>query len=314
MSHNGVTKEGSKSVAKQVIAAFKEKDFSGIAKQIAYDILFSLAPLLIFVTAAAGAITQVVNSEMQNPAAPVLNWMRDTLPADAAAFLQEPIASALETDPGFLLSFGAIFALWGAKNAISSIIKGLNTAYDIGKDERSFVRRTLLAIGLTVGLGLLVGLAGAIFVLGTDVGEDIAGAIGLGGAWNTVSSWLRWPLIAVVIVAAVALIHSVGPNVDADFKWFVPGAAFSVVTMGIATVAIGIYLGVSGGFNETYGAFGSVLAFIFWLWIMSLLIVLGGVVNMAIQREVPPARANVEEENDDSNANDDVLAQGGSRA
>ncbi len=142
-------------------------------------------------------------------------------------------------------------------------------------------------------LPLLIGVAGVIFVLGTSVGEDIAGAIGLGGAWNTVSTWLRWPLIAVVIVVAVALIHSVGPNVDADFKWFLPGATFSVVTMVLATVAIGIYFSFSGGYNQAYGAFGSVLAFIFWLWVMSLLLVLGGVVNMAIQRELPKPRRNV---------------------
>lgn len=311
MSRNATTtKAETKSVAKQVFEALKEKDFSGVAKQIAYDILFSLAPLLIFVTAAAGAVTQVVNSDLQNPAAPVLDWMQRTLPSDAASFLQEPIANALSTDPGFLLSFGAIFALWGAKNAISSIIKGLNMAYDIEKDERSFIRRTLIAIGLTVGLALLVGVAGVIFVLGTGIGEDIASGIGLGGAWNTVSTWLRWPLIAVVIVVGVALVHSVGPNVDADFKWFMPGATFSVVTMGIATVLIGIYFSFSGGYSEAYGAFGSVLAFVFWLWVMSLLIVLGGVVNMGIQREVPPARGNVEEEDDESNANDDVLAKG----
>lgn len=307
-------KEDAKSVASQVMDALKEKDFSGIAKQIAYDILFSLAPLLIFITALAGAVTQVVNSDLQNPAEPVLSWMQRTLPSDAANFLEEPIANALSTSPGFLLSFGAIFALWGAKNAMSSIIKGLNTAYDVSDDERSFVRKTLLAIGLTIGLALLIGLAGVIFVLGTSAGEDIAGAIGLGGAWNTVSTWLRWPLIAVVIIVAVALIHSVGPNVDADFKWFLPGATFSVITMGLATVAIGIYFGFSGGYNQAYGAFGSVLAFIFWLWVMSLLLVLGGVVNMAIQREIPPARQNVKEEDEPSNANEDVLAKGQSRS
>ena len=314
MSDSSSRKVEAKSVASQVIKAVKEKDFSGIAKQIAYDILFSIAPLLIFVTASAGAVTRIVNDEMRNPAAPVLDWMRETLPADAANFLEEPIANALETDAGFLLSLGALFALWGAKNAISSIIKGLNTAYDIEKDERSFVRRTLVAIGLTVGLALLVGAAGIIFVLGTSAGEDIAGAIGLDGAWNAVSTWLRWPMIAVVIIVGVALVHSIGPNVDANFRWFLPGAAFSVITMGIATLAIGLYFGFSGGYNEAYGAFGSVLAFVFWLWVMSLLIVLGGVVNMAIQREIPPARSDVREKDDESNANDDVLAQGPTHA
>jgi membrane protein len=303
-----VTNGEAQSVGKQVLHAVKEKDLSGLAQQIAYNILFALAPLLIFITAAAGAVTQVVNSELQNPAAPVLGWMQRTLPSDAAQFLQEPIASALSTDPGFLLSFGAIFALWGAKNAMSAIIKGLNKAYDVEKDSRSFIVQNLTAIGITIGLALLLGVAGILYVLGTDVGTDIADAIGLGDIWTSVSTWLRWPVIAVVVILGVALIHYYGPNIDADLKWFVPGAAFTVIGMLIATIGIGIYFNFSGGYNEAYGAFGSVLAFIFWLYVMGLLILLGGVINMAIQKEVPPARRNVREEEDEGNDNEDLLS------
>lgn len=299
-----------KSIGKQIMAAMKEKDLSGLAQQIAYNILFSLAPLLIFVTAAAGAVTQVVNDDLENPAAPVLQWMTDTLPSDAADFLAEPMASALSTDPGFLLSFGAIFALWGAKNAMSAIIKGLNNAYDVEKDSRSFIVKNGVAIGLTVGMALMIGLAGLVFVLGTGLGEDIANGIGLGTVWTTVSEWLRWPLIALVVIGAVTLIHYYGPNIDAPIKWFIPGAAFTVVSMVIATALIGVYLSISGGYSEAYGAFGSVLAFIFWLYVMGLLILLGGVINMAVQKEVPSARGDVEKEEDhEKNANEDLLAQ-----
>lgn len=298
------------SVGKQILRALKEKDISGLAQQIAYNILFSLAPLLIFITAAAGAITRVVNSDMENPAAPVLQWMQQNLPSDAAEFLREPVENALQTDAGFIMSFGAIFALWGAKNAMSAIIKGLNVAYDVEEDSRGAVKKNLVAIGLTIGLALLIGLGGAIFVLGTDLGADIADGIGLGGAWATVSEWLRWPLIVLVVVLAVALIHSYGPNIDADLKWFFPGAAFTVIGIAIATIAISIYFSVSGGYNETYGAFGSVLAFIFWLYIVGLIILLGGVVNMAVQKEVPPARRNVKEEDEPANDNEDLLSPG----
>ncbi len=301
------------SVGKQILRALKEKDLSGLAQQIAYNILFALAPLLIFITAAAGAVTRAVNSDMQNPAEPVLRWMQDNLPADAANFLQEPVTNALQTDAGFIMSFGGLLALWGAKNAMSAIIKGLNIAYDVEEDSRGFVKQNLVAIGLTVGLALLVGLGGIIFVLGTGLGEDIANGIGLGSVWASASEWLRWPLIVVVLVVAVALIHSYGPNIDADLKWFFPGAAFTVVGVAIATVAVGIYFSFSGGFNETYGAFGSVLAFIFWLYIVGLIILLGGVVNMAVQKEVPPARQSVQEENEPKNDNEDLLAMEGTK-
>lgn len=301
------------SVGKQILRALKEKDLSGLAQQIAYNILFALAPLLIFITAAAGAVTRAVNSDMQNPAEPVLRWMQDNLPADAANFLQEPVTNALQTDAGFIMSFGGLLALWGAKNAMSAIIKGLNIAYDVEEDSRGFVKQNLVAIGLTIGLALLIGLGGIIFVLGTGLGEDIANGIGLGSVWASASEWLRWPLIVVVLVVAVALIHSYGPNIDADLKWFFPGAAFTVVGVAIATVAVGIYFSFSGGFNETYGAFGSVLAFIFWLYIVGLIILLGGVVNMAVQKEVPPARQSVQEENEPKNDNEDLLAMEGTK-
>jgi membrane protein len=296
-------------IGKQILRALKEKDLSGLAQQIAYNILFALAPLLIFLTAAAGAITQAINSDLENPAEPVLQWMQETLPADVAAFLEEPIANALSTDPGFLLSFGAIFALWGAKNAMSAVIKGLNNAYDVEEDSRGFVKQNLVAIGLTVGVGLMIGAAGASYVLGTGLGDDLAGALGLGSVWATVSEWLRWPVIALVVIFGVALIHYYGPNVDASLKWFLPGATFTVIGMWIATTLVGLYFNFSGGYSGAYGVFGSVLAFIFWLYVMGLIILLGGVVNMAIQKEVPQARHNVEQEDDLKNDNEDLLAQ-----
>lgn len=301
------TRENSKSVGKQVLAGIKEKDLTGLAKEIAYDILFATAPLLIFLTALTGAVTQVVNSEQSNPAEPVLNWMTGKLPSESAQFLKEPVANALETDPGFLLSFGALFALWGAKNAMSGVIKGLNTAYNIEADERSFVRQTLVSVALTIALGLMLGLAGLMFVLGTNVGQDIADAIGLGTAFATVSTWLRWPVILLVVILAVALIHRYGPNLDADLKWYMPGAAFTVIAMVIATFLLGIYFAISGGYSSTYGTFGAVLVFIFWLYVMSLLVLVGGVINMAVQKEVPPAHRNVEELKSEDNRNEDVL-------
>lgn len=301
------TSTQTKSVFRQVVAGVKEKDLTGLAKEIAYDVLFATAPLLIFITALTGAVTQVVNNDRPNPAEPVLNWMMDKLPSEAAQFLKEPVANALQTSPGFLLSFGAIFALWGAKSAMSGVIKGLNTAYNIEDDERSFVRQTLVSVGLTVALGLMLGLAGVIFILGTNAGQSIADAIGLGSAFTTVSTWLRWPVIALVVILAVALVHRFGPNLDADLKWYLPGAAFTVVTTAIATLLLGVYFNISGGYTAAYGTFGAVLAFIFWLYVTSLLMLVGGVINMAVQKEVPPAHHNVRDEDSEENRNEDVL-------
>jgi membrane protein len=176
---------------------------------------------------------------------------------------------------------------------VSALIKGLNAAYDVEEDSRSWITQTLVAVGITVGFGLLLGVSSLFFILGTGIGEDIAGAIGLGGAWATVSTWLRWPIIAAVVVLGVALLHRYGPDIDAPLKWYLPGAAFTVVAMLIVTLLLGVFFAVSGGYSEAYGTFGAVLAFIFWLYVMGLLILVGGVINRAVQSEVPAAQRDV---------------------
>ncbi|MEJ7839669.1 MAG: YihY/virulence factor BrkB family protein [Thermomicrobiales bacterium] len=281
-----VSKSQIMDVGKTTWGIVRKRDLMGMAQQIAYNVLFAIGPLLIFVTALAGAITQQVNKDADNPVRPITNWMNENLPADSADFLQTPVENALTTSPGFLLSIGALLALWGGRNAISVLMKGLNLAMGID-EHRSWVRQQLTALGLTIAAGIGLALVSLLFVLGSGVGEDIAKSIGLGTAWTTVSTWLRWPVIVIVVVVAVAMLNRFAPDHEALVRWYLPGAVTTVVLWGLSLIGLRIYFQISAGFAEAYGVFGSVLAFIFFLYVMSLGILVGGVVNGAIQREVP---------------------------
>lgn len=287
------TKQDWKQVAKHIYRDVRQKDLTGHAQQIAYNMLFSIGPLLIFITAFCGFVVQRVNAGASNPVQPVLDWLRDNLPSSAAEFLDEPVRQALNTSPGFLISFGGIFALWGAKGAISAIMNGLNTAYGI-KESRSWPVRTGTAIGLTIGLALALIISSGVFFLGTDLGQTVADAIGVGSAFATASMWLRWPLVACLVVAIIVLLHRYAPDFSAPLRWYLPGAAFTLVLTVAATLGIRVYFAVSSGF-EAYGVFGAVLAFIFFLYIISLVILIGGVVNAAIQQELPRAQRDIEQ-------------------
>lgn len=267
---------------RQVIAIVSQEQISGFAQMVAYNILFATAPLLLVMTAGAASITRAVNSEMENPAEPILEWMQGALPADAASFLQQPIERAINADTSWVFSVGALFALWGARGAVAAIIRGLNVAYGIGKDPRSFVRHSARAIGLTLLLIGLVVFGGLVFTLGTDFGDWIARTAGLGDLWNTASVLARWPIAVTISVIAVMIIHRFGPAVQDPFTWYLPGAIFSVLGMYLVTLVLGVWLRQSGGFAEAYGVFGSVLAFVLWLYLMSFVLLLGGVINAVV--------------------------------
>ena len=293
MSTNAGSNMSPIAFARQFVRDVRSRRLTGMSQQIAYNILFALGPLLMFVTAFCGFVTQRLNAGSANPVEPVTDWLAANLPREAAQFLQEPVARALSTSPGFLLSFGGLLALVGARGAMGAIMEGLNEAYGV-RETRSWVIRTGTAIALTVALAMALVVSGALLFLSTGVGQDIADRIGLGTAWSTVSTWLRWPLTAVLVVWVIVLVHRYAPNFRAPLRWYLPGAAVTVILMVLAALGLRVYFAVAGSYSEAYGVFGAVLAFVFFLYVAGIVMLVGGVFNSTLRGGPPGAAATLD--------------------
>jgi membrane protein len=280
--------------AKEAFKQFREDDLQGRAAEVAYNLLFSVVPLLIFLTALSGFIARAAGTDdaMQK----ITTWLFDHMGTDQAQAVRDPIERVVQSSSSGLLSFGAILALWGGKNAVAAIMKALNVAYDV-EESRSWPKRTGLAIGLTIALGLAVTLASAIFLAGSGIAEDVTRDIGLGETWLTVWSVLRWPVIAAILVIAVSALYWAAPNTDTSFKSLTAGSILTVVVWGIATLGLGFYFANFAGYaGGAYGALGGVLAFIFWLDLMVLILLLGAELNsvLASAADVPAPKEGAE--------------------
>ncbi len=266
---------------KTALRIYRDHDVTGLAQQIAYNILFAVAPLLIFLTAFSGLVVQQVNDDIANPALPILDWLDENLPSDAAEFMKGPVESAVNTSPQFLLSIGGLLTLWSAKNAMAAIMKGLNAMYGL-EDKRSFVKKNVVALLLTIGLAAAILVAGTLQLLGTQAGEDIAGWVGLDAAWDTTVRVAQWPVTAALVTVVIVLIHRFAPHFDGPLRWYLPGAAFTTIGLAVATIGLQIYFASFGGFSAAYGVFGAVLAFIFWLYLAAVVILAGGIFNATL--------------------------------
>lgn len=269
------------STAKRTFREFREDDLQGLAAQVAYNFLFAVVPLLIFLTALSGFVSRAVG--VNDAMSSITDWLFKNLPATTAAAVKEPIENVIKNQSGGFLSLGALLALWGGKNAIAAMMKALNVAFDV-EEARPWWKKNVIAIGLTIALGLAVVAASSFFLAGSFVGDELASKIGLGSTWTTVWSLLRWPLIAAVVIAAVAFFYHVGPNVTAPFRWLTAGSVVAVALWGIATLGLSFYFRYFGGYAEAYGALGGVLAFVFWMYLMSFILLLGGELNAVLAR------------------------------
>lgn len=273
-------------VLKQVIKSVGQDKLTLQASAVAYNFIFAVAPLLIFIMSLAAAVSRAVNPNTNETVTNIVNWLVERLPVSTALALRPVIEGALAQSGGGIITVGALLALIGARGAMGALIVALNASYRV-EETRSFIRRQLLAVGLTFATGLGIILAIALFLVGDQVGVLVANAVGIGDVWTTVWNIARFPLILVILVIALAALYWAGPNSDIPFRWLSPGAVFGVVGWVVVTLFINIYFRYAGSYAKSYGALGGVLAFIFYLYLMSLVLLIGGEINATLARRVP---------------------------
>lgn len=264
-----------------VITTFRIGNLNGMAQQAAYNVLFGIAPLLITITALVSLIMQEFGEHDEHPAEPVLTWITDHLPAETAAFLQQPIESALAINTASLLSIGGVLALWASRGAMRSLMLGLNASYRT-RETRNPIIVQLTALGLTVAMGVLLGLGSVLFVLGTSLGERVANDVGLDQSWYRLSAAVRLPLLGLILVAAVTMLHRFAPAVNAPLKAYLPGAILTVLAIGISIYALQVFFTRFSTLDDIYGAFSSAIAFMLWVYVLSLVMLIGGAINLAL--------------------------------
>jgi membrane protein len=273
-----------KALAKAVFKGFNQDDLQGLAAEVAYHLLFAVIPLLIFLTALSAFLSQAVG--VNDVMSSVNDWLLARLP-ESSDVVADAIRNVLSQQSGSILSIGGLLVLWGARNAMASVMKALNTTFDVA-EGRPWWKKQLVAMGLTIALGIGIVGSGSAILLGSGLGQDFANWVNLGDTWVTVWSWIRWPIILLLVSAMLAFLYWAAPNVRVPFRWLTPGSITTVVLWGLASFGLTIYFQNFAGYTEAYGVLGGVLAFVFWLYVMSLILLLGGEINAVLAKQQDP--------------------------
>ena len=254
--------------AKTYLAEFQRNDLPGLAAELAYRFLFAVFPFGLFLAALAAFVAPAIG--LSDPTSQLVGALGDNLPADVANSIRPELEKVLgQAHPG-LVSPASIGALWAATGGTNALIKGLNRAFEV-EDTRSFIVKTALAVGLTVLA--TVGVIGSFVTVvgGSLITQQVAGQLGLGGAWGAISL-LRWPLVGILLTLAVAVLFHVGPNLRPSWRWCLIGGAVFTVGWLIATALFGLYVANVANFGATYGGLGSVIVLMLWFYLTGLLI------------------------------------------
>lgn len=269
---------------KQILFRVKDEiaadHISVVAAGVAFYGLLSVFPAIAALISIAGLVFDPAQIASQ------LQTVVAMLPEDAASILQDQVdkvAGGDQTGTGIVAVFGLLITLYGAMKGVMTLIEGLNIAYD-EQERRGTVRLYLTAflitlcliLGLIVGLGLVV-LLPSLAALG-HLPEPAATAVG----------WLKWPVMAVLVMLALAGIYRFAPSrADPKWRWVSVGAVAATVLWILGTVAFSIYVRNFGSYTETYGAIGGVIILLTWLWLSAFVVLAGAELNAETEQQTP---------------------------
>jgi membrane protein len=257
-------------------------DIMGRAAQLAYYLLFAMFPSLLFMAVLISALP------MPKLYDDLLVYFEGIIPPQAFTVVRGALEQTGARRTGSLLSISILATLWASSSGMGAIISSLNAAYQ-AKSSRGWLRERLLAIALTLGLATFVIISLVIVFFGGAITNAVAIRYGFGPRALIFWHVAQWPIAGVFVLFGLDLIYYLAPNIKQPWRWATAGAAVAVLAWLAASVGLRLYLTRFSNFNA-YGALGSFMALMLWLYLTSTAILFGGVINgvrNSLRRQIP---------------------------
>lgn len=277
---NAIRHIAKKDFYKRLYAEYSNHGVADSASSLSYYFVFSLFPFLFFLTTLAAYIPQASRS-----LEPLFSRARMVLPGQAMAVVEIHLNGLVNQPRPRLLTLGVLIAIYSASRGVDAVRKALNRAYDV-KETRPMWKTELLALGMTVGGGILVLIGIALLISGSHAGFWIARHLGVGKEFVQVISWIRWPMTATFITLGAALCYYLLPNAKQEFKFITPGSVIGTLVWFLASWGFGAYVTNFGSYNVTYGSIGGVIVLMTWFFITGFILIMGGEINAILESKL----------------------------
>jgi membrane protein len=262
-------------IVRQAFADWRRDNAARLGAALSYYTLFSLAPLLIVAIAVAGFFFGREAAQGQ-----IVTEIQGLVGEAGARAVQDMIENSRQPSAGVVATIvGLATLLLGATGAFTELKSALNVVWDVedeGGGLLSLLRGRLWAFAMVLAVGFLL-VVSLLLSAAISAADGFFEWVGIPPALvhvvNAASSF-------VVITALFALLFKYLPDTDVEWGDVWMGA---VVTSGLFTVGkmlIGLYLGRSS-VASVYGAAGSVVVLIVWVYYAAQIFFFGAEVTQA---------------------------------
>ena len=264
----------------RTVHEYRINQVQDIAAALTYYAVLAAFPALLATLAALGIFgsAEAVTED-------VLRVIEDLGGSTVIDPLREALAQLLDaSQAATAFIIGLVVALWATSGYVGTFGRGMNRIYEV-EEGRPFWRMRPAMVGVSAVLLVLATIAGFTIILTGRVAESAARVLGLDE--GVVFWWdlAKLPLLAGIATLVIALLYWAAPNVKRrNLRWFSVGAVAALLAWMVATGVFGTYALGFGSYERTYGVLGAAVAFLLWLWLSSLTLLFGAVLDTEVER------------------------------
>jgi len=265
-----------RTLAQRAAAKFLGDDCPQLSASIAFYVLFSLFPLLIFAVGVTGLFLQG-DSVQQDIVDEVLNQVPFD-EQDGRSSVEDAVTGVAGPGGGAIGLLGLLGMAWSGSNLFGALRRSLNLIFDDAQFKRPFVQQKLFDLALVLALTLffLISIGATAFLRivrsnGAELGSlgDFADANRL--LWDAASYGI--PLLLSFL--AFTVLYCIVPSRLRSPRLVWPGALLAALLFEVAKLSFSFYLENFTSYDVVFGSLGAAAAFLFWVYLSANLVLLG---------------------------------------
>jgi membrane protein len=264
---------------KRTLKQYSQDNVSDWSAALTYYGVLSIFPGVLVLVSLLGMLSK-------NGQATVQDAVHQLAPSPQLQTLVNTVLGQVK-DPGtagIAAIIGIVAAFWSASGYTAAFMRASNAIYDV-PEGRPIWKTLPIRVGVTAVVGLMLVISAAIVIFTGDLAKIVGDKIGLGSAAVVTWDIAKWPVLIVLVSLMFAILYWASPNAKTGgFRWVSPGGIFAVLLWLLASAAFAIYLANFANYNKTYGTLGGVIAFLVWMWITNIAVLLGAELDAELQR------------------------------
>ena len=262
-----------------------EADLINRAAQVGFYFSFSLFPLLFFLVSLTGLVLESTDSLRDE----LYSYFGRVLPGSAYELVRTTVNEITTGSSSGKLTLGLLITLWSASAGVDSVRTSLNAVYKL-PETRPWIRLKVQSIALTFAMVLLIGSVVGIFFYGWRIAQAVLNAAGFQVTSPLALVAIQWVAVIIVLLFACELVFNLLPNFKKlEWVWITPGSVVAILLWIGLTSGFRLYLAFFDTYNRTYGSLGAVIILMLWLYLTSIALLAGGLIN-AILNEITVVR------------------------